>query len=133
MLKIYILLLGFFMMLMGVSGIIFPMRMFSLWQKWIAHRYFFLHGIILIILGLPLTLYHDSFIGRMTFLCGIVAVLTGPFIIIYSNNLKRVFLETSDDLNTAVVRKMIYVDAIIRITVAALFIYNGIQPLLGAL
>jgi hypothetical protein len=120
--------LGIVLTGMGIIELLIPMRIFNLWEKWISHKLFFLHGLLLILLGFPLTLYKNLlnlFIAKSIFGIGVIAVLIGPFILFYPEKIREIFLKISGEVENKAAKRIIYLDAIIRISVGLLFIYSN--------
>jgi hypothetical protein len=124
----YVFILGIVLTGMGIIELLIPMRIFNLWEKWISHKLFFLHGLLLILLGFPLTLYKNLlnlFIAKSIFGIGVIAVLIGPFILFYPEKIREIFLKISGEVENKAAKRIIYLDAIIRISVGLLFIYSN--------
>lgn len=122
----YIFYLGIFLTVVGFAEIIFPLQMFRFWKTWISHRLFFLHGLLMIAAGIPLAMYSDSFAGRLIFITGLIIVFTGPFVLIYPEKIKEIFIAATKDLERAI-RPLMYADAIVRIAVGSLFVYSYLR------
>ena len=124
----YVFILGIVLTVMGIIELLIPIRIFNLWEKWVSHKLFFLHGLLLILLGFPLTLYKNLlnlFIAKSIFGIGVIAVLMGPFILFYPEKIRGIFLKISGEVEKKAARRIIYLDAIIRISVGLLFVYSN--------
>lgn len=124
----YVFTLGTILTGIGIIELIIPLRIFNLWERWVSHRLFFLHGLLLILLGFPLTLYQNlfnSFIDKSIFGIGLIAVLAGPFLLLYPEKIRVTFQKISGEIENKAVKRIIYLDAIIRIPVGLLFIYSN--------
>ena len=124
----YVFILGIVLTGMGIIELLIPIRIFNLWEKWVSHKLFFLHGLLLILLGFPLTLYKNLlnlFIAKSIFGIGVIAVLMGPFILFYPEKIRGIFLKISGEVEKKAARRIIYLDAIIRISVGLLFVYSN--------
>jgi len=124
MVAVYIFIFGLALLAAGLLGILRPLRVFEQWKRLISHRFFFLHGALLIALGLPLTCNNHSVTGHIIFTIGIIVVFTGPFILLYATRVRQLFLTTTAEMNPVSIRRMIYFDAGVRIAVGALFVIN---------
>ena len=94
----YVFILGIVLTGMGIIELLIPIRIFNLWEKWVSHKLFFLHGLLLILLGFPLTLYKNLlnlFIAKSIFGIGVIAVLMGPFILFYREKIRGIFQKIS--------------------------------------
>jgi uncharacterized protein YjeT (DUF2065 family) len=120
-LSLYILITGIIITIMGIMEILKPVLAFSLWKRWARHRLFFLHGILLMVGGFPLTIYSGKFSG-VIFGIGIMLVLTGPFVLLYPGKFARTFQTASEEMDREGEKKIIYIEAVFRILVGMLFI-----------
>ena len=124
----YVFTLGIILTGFGIIELIIPIRIFNLWQRWVSHKLFYLNGLLLIIFGFPLTLYKNlfnAFIDKSIFGIGVIAVLVGPFILLYPEKIRVIFQKISEEMENRAVRRIIYLDALIRIPVGLLFIYSN--------
>lgn len=124
----YVFTLGIILTGVGIIELIIPLRIFHLWQRWVSHKLFYLYGLLLILFGFPLTLYQNlfnAFIDKSIFGIGVIAVLTGPFILLYPEKIRVIFQKISEEIENKAVRRIIYLDALIRIPVGILFIYSN--------
>jgi hypothetical protein len=119
--NIYVLLLGIALILIGTVELSAPLRIFKLWKQWISKRLFPLHGALLILLGIPLTMYRGP-LSEIIFIIGAVLALSGPFILIYPEKIRTMFNSISEEMNDAGVRRIIYIDALLRILAGVLFV-----------
>ncbi len=110
----YIFSLGIFIFSVGIIEIIFPLKMFTFWKKWVSNRYFFLYGIILIIAGFPLTVYKGS-LSTIIFTIGTFIAFTGPFILFFPEKLNNTLNKMTNELEVPKLKKMILFDASVRI------------------
>ncbi len=125
MLNIYIMVFGAFLLFMGGIEVLAPLRVLSLWQRWIGHRLFFLHGAVLIATGLPLTCAGGSTTGRIIFYLGLLLVFAGPFILVYADRVRALFLGATSDLDSSAARRLILFDAVLRIVAGLLMVYSS--------
>lgn len=119
----YILVFGIIVVFMGLLEIIFPQWMLSFWVSWTTSKWFFLHGIILIAAGFPLTLVpHHNPLSTPLFIVGMIVVFSGPFILIYPEKIRNLFIQGLDELGQTGSRFALIVDAIARIAAGILCI-----------
>ncbi len=118
---IYVLILGAGLTFLGVLEMLMPSRAFSLWKRWSGSTLFFLHGILLVIGGFPLTVYEGYFSG-FVFMVGLFSVLAGPFIIIYPEKFAGTFEAASREMNKEMEIILIRIEAVIRIVTGIVFI-----------
>ena len=118
MLARYILALGITLAVAGTVEIIMPLRSFSLWVRWSSSRLFFLHGLLLIAAGFPLTLYQGP-LSRILFVMGLLASLSGPFVLLYPEKFRMMFASVSQEMKESSIRKMVYAEGTIRLAAAA--------------
>jgi hypothetical protein len=124
-LSAYLLSLGIFLITIAAAEFIAPRLMFLVWGKWVRSRWFFLHGLILIIMGFPLTQYDspaNPIIAKIIFGIGLIIVFTGPFVLLYPGNVRKVVTEFSDLMGERGIRRFIYVDAALRLAAGTLFV-----------
>lgn len=118
MIRLYILIFGIFFITLGMSDLIMPRRIFSVWRAWSSSKFFFLHGLLLIAAGLPLTVYDGRF-SPFIFITGLIVVLSGPFVLLYPDKFRQMFQAASDEFNDWHVKKLMYVEGAVRIAVGA--------------
>jgi hypothetical protein len=124
MLDKYLLILGIFLTVFGTIEVFLPVKIFALWKKWISNRLFFLHGLVLIIIGMPLTCYKHKSVENAIFIIGIVIVFTGPFILFYADKIKHIFTASAELMHKKAIRNIMYFDAAMRIATGSFFIYS---------
>ena len=118
MLMYYILTFGCVAFAIGLLEIIIPQVMMSLWIKWTSSKLYFIHGIILIAAGFPLTQIPSSNpLSIPLFIVGLIIVFTGPFILIYPEKVKKLFLEGLDELGHEDSHLALIIDALFQIIV----------------
>lgn len=115
MLDLYTFLFGCILVLMGCLEAVMPLRALALWRRWISHRLFFLHGAVLIAVGLPLTCAGGTAEGRIVFSLGLILVFTGPFILLYADRVRSLFLDSVTRMSPAAARRLILIDAALRV------------------
>lgn len=125
MLDIYIMVFGGVLLLMGGIEMVAPLRVLALWRRWIAHRLFFLHGAMLIATGLPLTCAGGSTSGRIIFSLGLLLVFTGPFILLYADRVRALFLSTTSEMEASSGRRLILLDAALRVAAGLLMVCSS--------
>ena len=107
-----------FLIIMGAVELVVPPRAFGLWKSWVFNRYFFLHGSLLIAGGFPLTIYEGP-LSTIIFIFGIIAVLTGPFVLIYPDKIRHMFQAMSEEMKDGDIKKVIYIEGSLRIAAGA--------------
>jgi hypothetical protein len=117
----YVLVLGIFLAALGLLELVFPMKAFAAWKKWSSNRFFFLHGIVLIAGGFPLTLYRGP-LSTLIFIMGFIVVVTGPFLLIYPEKFRGMFGSIEDEISPVGIKKMIITEALVRILAGIVFI-----------
>ncbi len=106
---------GILLIIMGCIEMLMPMKAFLFWGRWAANRYFFIHGLLLIVFGFPLTMYHGRF-ETVIFIIGIFIVFSGPFILLFPDRFKKTFEMAEEEMGGEVGQKrLIYFEAIVRI------------------
>lgn len=111
----YIFIFGVILTVMGCVEMLMPLRAFGLWKKLTAHRYFFLHGIFLMVTGFPLTIYHGPFETGI-FIIGLFIVFSGPFILLFPERFKKTFEMADEEMGGEGGKKgLIYFEAAVRI------------------
>ena len=118
--KYFLIMLGFIQAVIALAGFVFPQRIFLMWKSWVLNRFFPLHGIILISVGLPLTAY-NGYMSRIIFIIGLAVVFTGPFLLIYPEKFVRVFNDSDELFNEKDIKIMIFIDAALRSSASAVF------------
>lgn len=119
--RTYILILGVILIIIGTTELVYPMKAFDVWKNWVNKKFFFLHGIILIAGGLPLTVYNGTF-SVIIFIIGLLAVLTGPVILIYPEKIRDTFESVSNEWSSKGIEKIIFSEALLRICAGLIFI-----------
>jgi hypothetical protein len=117
MLARYVLTLGIILACAGAAEVIMPLRAFSLWRRWSSSRFFFLHGLLLIAAGFPLTLYQGP-LSRIIFAIGLLASLTGPFVLLYPDKFRMMFASVADEMKDASIMKIVRVEGFLRLAAA---------------
>lgn len=121
MIAVYVLILGIVLVLVGGIEAIAPLKTFGFWKEWISRKIFFLHGSLLIAAGFPLTIYKGP-LSTILFIFGLIAVLTGPFILIYPGKIRQMFQAMAEEVNDAEIKRIIYAEALLRIAAGAICI-----------
>lgn len=120
MIEYYLLALGIILVLAGALEVSMPLRAFVFWKRWSSSRFFFIHGILLIAIGFPLTLY-DGPLSRIIFVMGLFAALSGPFVLIYPERFRMMFGMVAEEMKDASIKKMVYVEGLLRIAAGTIF------------
>lgn len=123
MIHTYLLILGISVLIVGITEMTLPNKAFAFWEKWSGSRLFFLHGIFLIIIGFPLTIYKGP-LSTIIMIIGIIIVLTGPFILLYPEKFKAMFSTISKETDQEGVSKMVYFDGSVRVIVGIILILS---------
>lgn len=111
----YFLILGIIIFLVGLTEIILPKKMISIWNRWINSKFFYLHGLVLIIFGIPLTIKQPGILGTLIFIIGIFIIISGPLILLYSDKFKESFYEMINEFSTSDITRLVRVDGTTRI------------------
>ena len=111
---LYLLIMGASIFILGLLEIINPRKVYSTWAKWFHSKFFFLHGIFLIITGLPLTLYNGP-LSTPVFIFGIFLCLIGPFMLLYPEKFRGMYSQMEQNLDAEDLHKMVYFDGALRI------------------
>ena len=110
----YILILGCALMVFSAVEFLAAKKIFSLWKAWIFHRLFPLHGLVLICGALPLTFFRDTVSGKIMFAMGLIAVMIGPFLILFPEKFRTMFMFTEKELNEdGGAEGIVYLDAVV--------------------
>lgn len=120
MFKYFLIVIGTTQIIMALIEFVFPLRAFSMWSNWVSNRLFPLHGLALIFIGMPLTVY-KGYLSPVIFYIGLLVVFTGPFILIYPEKIRKVFSNSDDIFKDKDIKIMIYVDALFRLSVGIVF------------
>jgi hypothetical protein len=121
MVAVYILILGIILACIGSAEMIAPLRAFDFWKAWVAKQPFLLHGALLIIAGFPLTIYKGP-LSTFLFIFGLLAVLAGPFVLIYPDKFRQMFLAMAEEMKDSDIKKIIYAEGLLRMAVGAICI-----------
>lgn len=117
----YILSLGILLILAGALEVSLPLRAFALWWRWSSSQFFFAHGILLITTGFPLTLY-DGPLSGVIFVMGLLAALSGPFVLIYPEKFRMMFESLAVEMKDESIKKMVYIEGSVRIAAGFIFV-----------
>lgn len=129
MISLYVIALGILLAFMGAFELYLRERSFQFWIQWFTHRLFFLHGIILILLGFPLTFYNGKW-STFVFLVGLFMVITGPFVIIYPEKIRESLGEISSEMGEETVRRLVLFDSAVRLIIGITFLYCALSTYL---
>lgn len=120
--SLYVIALGIVFSMMGIVEMILREQSYRFWMQWFSHRLFFLHGVLLVILGFPLTFYNGKW-SPFVFGVGLFMVITGPFIIIYPEKIRESFGEISTEMGEDAVKRLVLFDSAVRFVVGLVFLY----------
>lgn len=119
MIKLFILIFGIVQFIISAAEFIFPARAFDTWSSWSASRFFPFHGALLILAGMPLTIY-KGYLSSVIFYIGLVVVLSGPFVLIYPEKVREAFSYSSEEFTGSSLKKIIRFDALLRLATSAI-------------
>jgi len=111
------------LVILSVVECIIPAKSYSFWKKWINHPLYPLHGIILMVGGLPLTFFRDGISGKIMMGIGIFIVITGPFIFLFPGRMREFFTTTESEIGEEDRPHLVYFDAVMRGFSGFLFLY----------
>lgn len=94
---------------------------FAVWKKWASHRAYFLHGLVLIAGGFPLTLYKGP-LSTAIFIMGLIAVVTGPVVLLYPHKIRSMFESLEQDMGKATIKKVMVTEGVVRISAGVICI-----------
>lgn len=114
MISYYILFFGISQFICGFLEFLFPDYFYSMIIKWVRSKYYFLHGIILIVSGFPLTLY-SGFLSSIIFIIGIIIVFTGPVVLFYPKIIRDVFNKSENDYGIENIGNIVRTEGVLRI------------------
>ena len=119
--KYLLLILGSIQIILAIIELLFPQRIFLIWKKYILSRFFPLYGIILILIGLPLTAY-KGYLSLVILFIALFIVFSGAFILFYPEKIRRSFDESEKILDNKTIKLLIYFEAILRLCAGAVFL-----------
>ncbi len=120
MISLYILVLGITLLLSSMAEFLFPLHAFRFWTWYMSGKKFFLHGAVLISGGLPLVMYRGP-LSTVIFIIGALVILTGPFVLIYPEKIRGMYLSVSSELDGRGIRNLVFFDATVRGMAGMLF------------
>jgi hypothetical protein len=129
--KYFIIILASIQAAAGIAELSAPSLLYGLWKKWIGSRFFFIHGLLLIAAGFPLTIYKGEFSGVL-FYIGIIIVLSGPFVLLYPEKIKKSFYEAEAEIEKKNLIRFIYIDSIMRIGFALILFLSYYRTFYGS-
>ena len=119
--KYLLLILGAVQVILGITELLFPQRMFLIWKKFIQSRFYPVYGIILILIGLPLTAY-NGYLSLVILFIALFIVFSGAFILFYPEKIRKSFYESEEFFNNKTIRLLIYCEALLRLCAGAVFL-----------
>jgi len=119
--KYLLLILGSIQIIVAIIELLFPQRIFVIWKKFILSRFYQLYGIIMILIGLPLTAY-KGYLSLVIFFIALFVVFSGAFILFYPEKIRRSFNESEEFFNNKTIRLLVYFEALLRICAGAVFL-----------
>ena len=123
MINYFILFFGIIQLIIAFVEITMPYRSFLSWKTWISCRFFPFHGVALIIVGFPLTIY-KGYLSSVIFLIGLVVVLTGPVILIYPEKIREAFSFSSETFQEVSLKKIVRFDAVMRMAAGIILVIS---------
>jgi hypothetical protein len=121
--SIYVFALGIALIVFGATECVIPKKIFAMWKWWICHKLFPLHGISLMIGGLPLTFFREGISGKIMMGIGAFVIFSGPFILLFPKRMQELFTSTEDEFDESDVNSLVYFDAFTRIVSGSIFLY----------
>ncbi len=123
MYKYFLIIIGTIQIIMALLESFFPLKAFSMWERWVSFRFFPLHGIALMFIGMPLTMY-KGYLSSVIFYIGLLVVFSGPFILVYPEKIRKIFTSSGDIFKDKDIKIMIYADALFRLSVGVIFLIS---------
>jgi hypothetical protein len=121
-LSMYVFFLGIILIFYSLIEMIIPEKIYSLQKRWIQHPLFPVHGFLLMIGGFPLIVFRETLSGKIMTGIGLVIVFTGPFILIFPDKMRSLFMHTDQEIKGNH-RTLLYIDATVRLLCGILCIY----------
>jgi len=119
--KYLLLILGSIQIILAIVELLIPQRIFLIWKKLILGRFFPIYGIILILIGLPLTAY-KGYLSLVILFIALFIVFSGAFILFYPEKIRRSFNDSEEILNDKTIRLLIYFEAFLRLCAGIIFL-----------
>ncbi len=123
MILLYTFIFGIFQIIAGLAELILPEKIYTMMKSWVNSPLYFIHGIILILTGFPLTVYKGS-LSTAVFIIGIVIVFMGPVVLFYPEKIRSIFNQGEADLGDRGLVKVVRAEAMFRIG-AGLILITG--------
>ena len=112
--KYLLLILGSIQIILAIIEFLFPQKMFLIWKKFILNRFYPIYGIILILIGLPLTAY-KGYLSVVILFIALFIVFSGAFILFYPEKIRKSFNDSEEFFNDKTIRLLIYFEALFRL------------------
>ena len=119
--KYLLLILGAFQVILAIIELLFPQRMFLIWKKFILSKFYPVYGIILILIGLPLTAY-NGYLSLVILFIALFIVFSGAFILFYPEKIRKLFNESEELFTNKTIRLLIYCEALFRLCIGVIFL-----------
>jgi hypothetical protein len=119
--KYLLLILGSIQIIVAIIELLFPQRIFLIWKKFILSRFYPLYGIIMILIGLPLTAY-KGYLSLVILFIALFIVFSGAFILFYPEKIRRSFNESEEFFNNKTIKLLIYFEALLRLCIGVIFL-----------
>jgi hypothetical protein len=121
-LSLYVFFLGIILILFSLTEMIIPEKIYALQKRWIQHPLFPVHGFMLMLGAFPLVLFRESLSGKIMMGIGLVIVFTGPFILLFPDKMRSLFMHTDKEIENNR-RKLLFIDATVRLLCGILCTY----------
>lgn len=123
---VYTAIAGGLLVLVGIMECLWPVKAFAFWKNWASHRAYFLHGLILIIGGFPLTQYKGPF-GIAIFIIGCISVITGPVVLLYPRKIQSMFESLEKEMEGVSIHKVMVTEGVVRVSVGIICILGYVM------
>lgn len=116
---LYIVVFSGYMSLIAAVEIFLPLKVFTIWHKWVMCRYFRYYGCIAVLAGFPLTQFRSGFFGYSMLFIGGFIVFSGPVIFLYPEKFRELFPKQGETFSSEEKTHLVWADAVLRILTAA--------------
>jgi uncharacterized protein YjeT (DUF2065 family) len=118
----YLIAVASLLYLYAVIELIFPERVVNFWHNFVQSKIFPFYGLVLSIGALPLTQFTESIQGKVLFAIGLIAVFTGPFMLLFPGYFRKVIQEMLNNKEYGNLKQIAYVDAVMRLISATVIL-----------
>jgi hypothetical protein len=119
--KYLLLILGSTQIIYAIVALLSPQRILLIGKKISQSRFYPFYGIILILIGLPLTAY-KGYLSLVILFIALFIVFSGAFILFYPEKIRKSFNDSEELLNDKTIKLIIYFEALLRLCVGAVFL-----------